>query len=63
MIRDLDSGEVKVAVHAVLKSLPVRFKDLQVATANDTQLQQMKGLVAWVSPTTYLICKCKIYGR
>ena len=44
---DLDSREIEAAVHAVLESLPVsepRMKDLQVATEEESQLQQLRDV-------------------
>ena len=56
---DLDSGEVEAAVHVVLKSLSVSepsMKDLQSATAHDSQLQHLKGMIdrGWPNNTSNL---------
>ena len=45
---DIDSGVVEIADHAVLQNIPVskpRLKDLQLATANDNLLQQLKDVI------------------
>jgi len=45
---DFDIEETEAAVHVILKSLPAsetRIKDFQVATENDSQLQQLKAVI------------------
>ena len=48
LFEDLDSAEVEVAIYTVFKGLPVSetiLQDLRLATANDSHLQQLKGLI------------------